>query len=132
MFKNPFSFNGRIRRLEYGLSFIVYFLGLFAIAMIVEFSGSAGSGLATVFTLVIYVPLFWFLLAQGAKRCHDRGNSGAWQIIPFYYWWMIFADGDSGDNEYGPNPKEIEYVKDRDPFARNDVDDSDNTITHQD
>ena len=109
MFKNPFSFEGRIRRLEYGLSFIFYFLFLFVITIIVELLGSIGTGLATVFTLAICIPLFWFLLAQGAKRCHDLGHNGAWQIIPFYYWWMIFANGDIGDNEYGPNPKGLNY-----------------------
>jgi uncharacterized membrane protein YhaH (DUF805 family) len=49
------------------------------------------------------------MLAQGAKRCHDRGNSGIWQIIPFYGLWMLFADGDLGRNEYGANPKGLNY-----------------------
>ena len=33
--------------------------------------------------LIMLVPYFWFIWAQGAKRCHDRGNSGWFQIIPF-------------------------------------------------
>jgi uncharacterized membrane protein YhaH (DUF805 family) len=28
MFKKPFSFKGRIRRTEYGISFIIYVVGL--------------------------------------------------------------------------------------------------------
>ena len=28
-----------------------------------------------VFFLVLYVFFTWILIAQGAKRCHDRGNS---------------------------------------------------------
>lgn len=52
-----------------------------------------------------YIPLIWFFLAQGAKRCHDRGNSGWYQLIPFYGFWMLFADGDAGVNNYGVNPK---------------------------
>ncbi len=94
MFAKPFSFDGRIRRTEYGLSFIIYIV-LYAIVIgLVKASG--------VF-LIAYIPLLWFLWAQGAKRCHDRGNSGWYQIIPFYVFWLLFAEGDKLKNEYG-NP----------------------------
>ena len=49
--------------------------------------------------------MLWFYIAQGAKRCHDRGNSGWYQIIPFYSLWMLFGNSDVGENEYGPRPK---------------------------
>lgn len=51
------------------------------------------------------VPYCWFIWAQGAKRCHDRGNSGWYQIIPFYGFWMLFAEGETTANEYGNSPK---------------------------
>jgi uncharacterized membrane protein YhaH (DUF805 family) len=108
MFKAPFSFNGRIRRLEYGLSYLIYLV--FALPFNVylrmsenSYEGPSGTVLAIFFILLI--PFLWFLLAQGAKRCHDRGNSGWFQLIPFYSLWMLFADGENGPNEYGPNPK---------------------------
>ena len=101
MFKNPFSFEGRIRRTEYGLSVIIYAI----LAVIINGIGQAGDGAAII--LFAYIPLLWFIWAQGAKRCHDRGNSGWYQIIPFYNFWMMFADSDNGINEYGPNPKGI-------------------------
>jgi uncharacterized membrane protein YhaH (DUF805 family) len=108
MFKAPFSFNGRIRRLEYGLSYLIYLV--FALPFNVylrmsenSYEGPSGTVLAIFFILMI--PFLWFMLAQGAKRCHDRGNSGWFQIIPFYGLWMLFADGENGPNEYGPNPK---------------------------
>jgi uncharacterized membrane protein YhaH (DUF805 family) len=47
------------------------------------------------------------MLAQGAKRCHDRNNSGWYQLIPFYFIWILFGDSDTGFNDYGPNPKGI-------------------------
>ena len=102
MLESPFSFKGRIRRTEFGLSLILYFL-LGMISMYIM-------GLNNVLTFVglfLFIPLIWFLFAQGAKRCHDRGNSGWVQIIPFYILWMLFADSEHGENKYGKNPKGI-------------------------
>lgn len=104
MFKRPFSFKGRIRRLEYGLSYIIYFLWSFMTEVMMQ--GDDPSAGACIFTLITLIPMVWFLWAQGAKRCHDRGNSGWYQIIPFYFFWMLFADGEEGINYYGDNPKE--------------------------
>jgi curved DNA-binding protein CbpA len=102
MFKNPFSFEGRIRRMEYGLSFIIFYFSLM-------FS-SALAARTPLFFFILCVPLYWFLWAQGAKRCHDRNHSGWYQIIPFYVFWLIFADGYIGSNEYGSNPKGIDKI----------------------
>ena len=102
MFKDPFSFNGRIRRTEFGISFIIYAFVSGLLSVLLE---AGGDKLA--FLGLAYIPLMWFIWAQGAKRCHDRGNNGWYQIIPFYGLWMLFADGEPGINEYGPNPKEI-------------------------
>jgi uncharacterized membrane protein YhaH (DUF805 family) len=99
MFNNPFSFEGRIRRSEYGISFILFVFTRVVITLILS---SAGNGII----LLSSIPLLWFLWAQGAKRCHDLGNSGWFQIIPFYGLWMIFQDGVSGVNQYGENPKD--------------------------
>jgi uncharacterized membrane protein YhaH (DUF805 family) len=103
MFKRPFSFEGRIRRLEYGLSMIIYLVyasiigGI--IGLMLPYNDSA------VLQQVFLVPGYFFMLAQGAKRCHDRDNSGWYQIIPFYGLWMLLADGDAGSNRYGDSPK---------------------------
>lgn len=53
------------------------------------------------------IPMVWFVIVQGVKRCHDLGKSGFFQLIPFYRIWMLFADGQIGNNVYGPNPKGI-------------------------
>ena len=57
------------------------------------------------FYLLLFFPALWFIWAQGAKRCHDRGNSGWYQLIPFYALWMFFGEGEECDNEYGSDPK---------------------------
>lgn len=103
MFKRPFSFHGRIRRLEYGLSILLFYLYAivagFVLGLITNGNFSEGA------IYVCLIPGYWFLWAQGAKRCHDRNNTGWYQIIPFYAFWMLFADGDEGENDYGDNPK---------------------------
>ena len=104
MFQKTLSFNCRIRRIEYGLSYLMYFVGLGCVSLI---STSVESTLLFAIKAILVIPLCWAVLAQGAKRCHDRGNSGWWQLIPFYVLWMLFADSKTGENDYGPNPKGI-------------------------
>jgi uncharacterized membrane protein YhaH (DUF805 family) len=105
MFKNPFSFNGRIRRLEFGLSYIIYWIILAIIGGLL--SDATEPNLGIVLLLLIYIPAFWFIIAQAAKRCHDRGNTGWFVLIPFYVFWLLFADSEIGENQYGLNPKGI-------------------------
>lgn len=97
MFKRPFSFKGRIRRLEYGLSYIILCAYSFLFA---AFDGNEGV------SIILSILAYWFIWAQGSKRCHDRGNSGWYQLIPFYVLWMLFGKGEEGANYYGDDPKE--------------------------
>ncbi len=112
MFKNPFSFEGRIRRTEFGLSFIIFVVARVIITFIAaamstnSYDNSGAVGIAFIFS----IPLLWLLWAQGAKRCHDVGNSGWWQLIPFYALWLLFQDGQPGSNQYGDNPKGIQAI----------------------
>ena len=101
MFKNVFSFDGRIRRLEYGLSIIIYYFSI-TIVQIIAID-------VPILSLLIF-PFGWFIIAQSTKRCHDRNNSGWFQLIPFYGFWLLFADGDIGFNHYGQNPKGINLI----------------------
>jgi uncharacterized membrane protein YhaH (DUF805 family) len=109
MFKAPFSFEGRIRRTEYGLSFIIYVILATIINQITKSSNrySEDSG-GLIIVLVLFIPMLWFLLAQGVKRSHDVGNSGWWVFIPFYGLYLLFADGELGANIYGDNPKGLQ------------------------
>jgi len=110
MFKSSFSFEGRIRRSEFGISFILFAIARVIITIMAAglMSGSNDTDGAVVLSLLLSIPLLWFLWAQGAKRCHDIGNSGWFQLIPFYALWMLFQDGEPGPNQYGENPKDIQ------------------------
>jgi uncharacterized membrane protein YhaH (DUF805 family) len=99
MFRETFLFKGRIRRMEYGLSLIIYFVYYIIVTLIVVAINSAQ------LLILFLLPGLIFLWAQGAKRCHDIGNSGWFQLIPLYGLWMLFQDGIKGNNEYGINPK---------------------------
>jgi len=110
MFKNPFSFNGRIRRLEFGLSYLII-IGI-AIAVIFALQATStlqNSSVTGIIVLLIYIPLAMFAYAQGVKRCHDIGKDGIWQAIPFYVIWMLFVDSEVGSNKFGENPKGLAY-----------------------
>ena len=104
MFQNPFSFKGRIRRSEYILSVIIGFTIFFILGQIMA---QPDLGLIAPIISLFIIAGYWFIFAQSAKRCHDRGNNGFFQFIPFYFLWMFFADSEEGDNKYGLSPKEI-------------------------
>lgn len=100
MFENSFLFKGRIRRKEYILSWIICFLLTFILILVVEESNGE-----LFFLKLTYIPMSWFLIAQGAKRCHDIGVTGWMQLVPFYVFWMLFQQGKPHTNSYGVNPK---------------------------
>jgi len=101
------DFEGRARRTEYWMFFLVNVI----IGFVIGFIGEAVhlSILGTLYSLAVLIPG----LAVGARRLHDTGRSGWWLLvglIPLIGWiWLIvlFAiEGDKGSNQYGPDPKE--------------------------
>ena len=105
MFHAPFSFKGRIRRMEYCLSYTLVYIIYFLLSMGMDSNNENIAIICTVIYLLLFIPMLWFFLAQGAKRCHDMSNSGWWQIIPFYWLCLMFGQGDEGSNKYGDSPK---------------------------
>ena len=95
MFRAPFYSNGRIGRVEYILSLLI-FIGAYLICNL-TFGAPSNNGVYAIILIILWV----FMLMQGAKRCHDIGNSGWWQLIPLYFIWLMIAKGDDGENEYG-------------------------------
>ena len=102
-----FSFSGCIGRTAYGLSLIICtLLSILSLTSILQTKGN------TAFLVLLYIPMGWFALAQGAKRCHDLGNSGWFQWIPFYYFIMLLKEGAKEANYYGESPKHKHSQKD--------------------
>jgi uncharacterized membrane protein YhaH (DUF805 family) len=100
MFKAPFSFAGRIGRLEYLLSglfsLMLYGMGIGIMEAVKE---------AAVIGVLIIIPAAWFILAQGWKRSHDAGWHGIISMIPYVNLVLLFVGGDQGTNAYGLNPR---------------------------
>ena len=100
MFFKVFSFKGRIRRTEYGLSYIIFIIVFGLLLSWFEEANIEGEG------IILIIPLFWFIITANVKRCHDMNLSGWMSIIPIFNpLVLIFGSGQSGDNDYGPNPK---------------------------
>lgn len=95
MFRAPFYSNGRIGRVEYILSLLI-FIGADLICNL-TFGAPSNNGVYSIILIVLWV----FMLTQGAKGFHDLGDSGWWELIPLYYIWHMIAKGDEGENEYG-------------------------------
>jgi uncharacterized membrane protein YhaH (DUF805 family) len=105
MFQNAFLIGGRIGRIEYGISLIIYVIITLVIRNIAEESTNAK------YIFIFYLPALWFVWAQSIKRCQDTGKSGWWLLIPFYVLWLLFKVGDPGENQYGENLKELQKTK---------------------
>ena len=66
----------------------------------------------TVISVAMFFGWFWCSLAVGAKRCHDRGRSGWFQLISLIPaigpLWLFFDlglfKGTDGENRFGPDP----------------------------
>jgi uncharacterized membrane protein YhaH (DUF805 family) len=131
MFKNPFSFEGRIRRTEFGISLLISILPIFLIKALrtIESFDLFYPTLPILYTIVFYL----FILAQSAKRCHDTNRSGWFQFIPFFIFWLIFEEGNAHSNQYGPNPKDSNSLSinnnQSDSFSPQNTSSTNNSVT---
>ena len=71
-------------------------------------SSSTIAGFLSVALIIYYLGTFVPVLALGVRRMHDVGKSGWFLIIPIYNLILAVMKGQSGPNEYGPDPKAAE------------------------
>lgn len=102
------DFAGRAHRTEFWMFFIFNAL----VAWVIGQMGQAiGIGMAQgAYALIVLLPT----LAVGARRLHDTGLSGWWQLlglIPFVgllaMVFLMARAGVPGDNRYGPQPPAV-------------------------
>jgi uncharacterized membrane protein YhaH (DUF805 family) len=107
-FKNFANFSGRVRRRQYWMFSLFVVIFSIAIAIVEAFLGTFFIG--GLFSLAVLVPS----ISIAARRLHDTGRSGWWQLILLVplvgiIVLIVFLVQDSkADNEYGPNPKASE------------------------
>jgi uncharacterized membrane protein YhaH (DUF805 family) len=112
------SFSGRARRKEYWM--FVLFNNIFFVAIVIfeliileldlGFSTiipmeEGGQGvLNAAYLILMIIPS----IAVGVRRMHDVGKSGWFLLVPIYNIILTFQEGERNENEYGPDPKNIE------------------------
>ena len=57
--------------------------------------------IATIYSVAVLIPG----IAVAVRRMHDVGKSGWFVLIPIYNIILACTKGDTGDNEYGEDPK---------------------------
>lgn len=119
------QFNGRSRRAEFWGFFLITAIAGIIAGIWDETLFSRAEPFDALVTLIFLIPS----LAVGARRLHDTGRSGWWQLIALtgigylviLYW--CAQDGEFGDNKWGISPKYGSDHQDFDAPFEKDVDD---------
>jgi uncharacterized membrane protein YhaH (DUF805 family) len=106
------TFSGRARRSEFWF-FVLFQAILGVVASLID---TIIPGQTPIVGYLISLALLVPGLAVGARRLHDTGRSGWWQLIAItgigvillIVWWV--QEGKPGANEHGANPKESAAV----------------------
>ena len=107
--KNYAGFSGRARRKEYW-TFVLFHVIFSIVALILDYLVGTVVLFIILYALAVLIPGIAVLV----RRLHDVGKSGWWYFISFVpiiggIWLIVllFTDSIPGENQYGPNPKEI-------------------------
>ncbi len=106
-------FSGRARRKEYWMFALFSFIVSLIISIVSPMLGDTMGIVGIVYVLAVLIPS----VAVAARRLHDTGRSGWWQLIALIpiigaIWLIVLLclDGNQGDNVYGANPKVVAPV----------------------
>jgi uncharacterized membrane protein YhaH (DUF805 family) len=105
-------FNGRARRKEYWIFYLVNVLIIIGLVLLDGLLGlpqAADLGpLSGLYLILVLLPA----IAVGVRRLHDTGRSGWWLLLsivpiigPLVLLVFYVQDSTPGDNKYGANPK---------------------------
>lgn len=98
--QNYVNFNGRARRSEYWYFVLFNMIFSFSFAIIDAYTNFPF--LRSLYSLIILLPS----ITVGVRRMHDVGKSGWFLLIPIYNLVLACREGMSGENMYGPDPKQ--------------------------
>jgi uncharacterized membrane protein YhaH (DUF805 family) len=100
--KTYFSPNGRIGRINYLVLTVLSSIAFILLPML----------LGAWLEFALLLPYLAFVMAAGARRLHDLGKSGWWQLLNFIpilnlalAIYMVLFRGETSDNKYGPPSK---------------------------
>lgn len=99
--QNYATFSGRARRSEYWYFFLFNVIFAFVFGFVCGLLQVPE--LANIYTLAVLIPG----IAVGVRRMHDVGKSGWYLLIPIYNLILACTEGVQGENEYGPDPKQM-------------------------
>ncbi len=110
------SLHGRITRRKYLTSFIVfYFINLFCLFRMYEAFVNNSYLLFAIFGIILITTIV-LLLVQAIKRLHDIGLD--WRYVLYLlipppinfigFVWLAVKKGQTGDNEYGEDPRKTD------------------------
>jgi uncharacterized membrane protein YhaH (DUF805 family) len=110
------TFDGRARRSEFWW-FALFTTIVQVIASIIDRAILGADSQVGVVAGIAWLALIVPSLAVGARRLHDTGRSGWWQLLSLIplvgtiiliIWWA--KDGDAAPNQHGINPKTTDAV----------------------
>lgn len=102
------NFNGRARRTEFWMFVLINLVVSILLSIVDGMLGFQFGLLSNLYALAMLVPT----LAVGARRLHDTGRSGWWQLIAIIpligslvLIFFFATEGHPESNEHGPSPK---------------------------
>ena len=88
------SFEGKVDRGQFWCEFIIGFIIICILVLMATLARGVQATFMSIFTLVVYIPLLWWLSATAIKRCNDLGVPGWYIFIPGWNVVMLpFAKG---------------------------------------
>jgi uncharacterized membrane protein YhaH (DUF805 family) len=99
------DFDGRATRTQYWM-FVLFYVIFYVVLAVVTQLIEIGSVLPVIYSLALLIPS----LSIAARRLHDTGRSGWWQLlvlIPLIGGIVLiifYVTESQGDNQYGPRP----------------------------
>jgi uncharacterized membrane protein YhaH (DUF805 family) len=105
------DFNGRASRSEYWWFYLAMFLYGLVVGVVAAMLGIGGEDGPDVAILVALLPFLIPIYAAGARRLHDTGLSGWWQLVGFVpvvgfiaLLVLMARAGQPGSNRFGEPP----------------------------